>query len=134
MNVVIIGNGIAGISAARTIRKLSNHSITFISSENEYFFSRTALMYVYMGHLQFEHLKPYEDDFWVKNNIHLIFDHVEAVDFEKQNLNFASKKEFKYDKLIIATGSKSNFFSWKNNKSAFFNSRKTILVFCFTKC
>ncbi|MEO6190756.1 MAG: FAD-dependent oxidoreductase, partial [Saprospiraceae bacterium] len=53
MKVVIIGNGISGTNAARFIRKNSDHEILMISSESEYPFSRTALMYVYMGHLKF---------------------------------------------------------------------------------
>ena len=68
--IVIIGNGIAGITAARHIRKASDSKITVISSESKYFFSRTALMYVYMGHMKFEHTQPYEDWFWRKNKIH----------------------------------------------------------------
>ncbi|KHJ36761.1 hypothetical protein PBAC_30800 [Pedobacter glucosidilyticus] len=44
MKIVIIGNGISGITTARHIRKLSNHEILVISSETEHFFSRTALM------------------------------------------------------------------------------------------
>jgi len=47
-NILIIGNGIAGVTAARHIRKFSDHKITIISSETDYFFSRTALMYIYM--------------------------------------------------------------------------------------
>ena len=58
-NIVIIGNGISGVTLARHIRKNSNHQITIISSETEYFFSRTALMYVFMGHMKFEHTQPY---------------------------------------------------------------------------
>ena len=54
-HIAIIGNGISGITAARHIRKLSNKKITVISSETDYFFSRTALMYVYMGHMKFKH-------------------------------------------------------------------------------
>jgi L-2-hydroxyglutarate oxidase LhgO len=42
--VVIIGNGIAGITVARTLRKLSNASIIVVSDESDFFFSRTALM------------------------------------------------------------------------------------------
>ena len=38
-HVVIIGNGIAGITAARHIRKFSDKKITVISAETEYFFS-----------------------------------------------------------------------------------------------
>ena len=65
-HIVIIGNGIAGVTAARNLRKRSNHTITIVSSETKYFFSRTALMYVYMGHMKFEHTQPYENWFWKK--------------------------------------------------------------------
>lgn len=43
--IVIIGNGIAGITTARHVRKLSNHDIPVISAETDHHFSRTALMY-----------------------------------------------------------------------------------------
>ena len=36
--IVIIGNGIAGITAARHIRKNSNNEIVVISAETEFFF------------------------------------------------------------------------------------------------
>ena len=68
-HVVIIGNGISGVTLARHIRKLSDKKITLISSESEFFFSRTALMYVFMGHMKFEHTQPYEPFFWKKNRI-----------------------------------------------------------------
>ncbi|MDP4664362.1 MAG: NAD(P)/FAD-dependent oxidoreductase, partial [Salibacteraceae bacterium] len=70
-HVVIIGNGIAGVTCARHIRKRSNAKITIISGETDHFFSRTALMYIYMGHMKYEHTKPYEDWFWEKNRIDL---------------------------------------------------------------
>ena len=70
-HIVIIGNGISGVTAARHIRKLSDKKITIISAETDYFFSRTALMYVYMGHMKFEHTQPYENWFWKKNSIEL---------------------------------------------------------------
>ena len=70
--VIIIGNGISGITAARHIRKKSDKRIIVISAETDHFFSRTALMYVYMGHMEFEHIKPYEDWFWSKNRIELM--------------------------------------------------------------
>ena len=61
MHIVIIGNGIAGISTARHVRKQSSEAeITVISAETDYFWSRTALMYIYMGHMKFEHTQPYE--------------------------------------------------------------------------
>lgn len=112
MRIIIIGNGIAGITTARYIRKMSDHEILVISSESEYFFSRTALMYIYMGHMKYEHTKPYEDWFWKKNRIDLKQAFVENINFSAKTLLTSSKEEISYDKLVIATGSKSNKFGW----------------------
>lgn len=114
--VVIIGNGIAGITAARTIRKKSNDEIIVISSETKYFFSRTALMYVFMGHMRYEDTEPYESSFWKKNRIELIANHVVSVDTKNQSLTMRSGDVINYDKLIIASGSKPNFIGWKGQE------------------
>lgn len=111
-HIVIIGNGISGVTLARHIRKLSDKRITLISSESEHFFSRTALMYVYMGHMKWNHLKPYEDKFWVKNRLELKQAHVQHVDTQQKQLTFESGEVFSYDKLVIACGSKYNKFGW----------------------
>jgi NAD(P)H-nitrite reductase large subunit len=111
-HIVIIGNGISGITAARNIRKRSNDNITVISTETEHFFSRTALMYIFMGHMKYENTKPYEDWFWKKNRIELVKDYVEKVETESKQLILRNKGNFRYDSLVIATGSKSNKFGW----------------------
>lgn len=111
-HVVIIGNGISGITAARYIRKRSDYRITVISSETQHFYSRTALMYIYMGHLKFEHTKPYEDFFWKKNQIDLVLDHVEKIETPSKTLRLKSGNTINYDTLIIASGSMSNTFGW----------------------
>jgi NAD(P)H-nitrite reductase large subunit len=111
-HVVIIGNGISGITAARHVRKLSDHRITVISTETDHFFSRTALMYVYMGHMKFEHTKPYEDYFWKKNRIELVNEYVESIDYASKTLKFQTGGNLEYDDLILAVGSKPNKFGW----------------------
>ncbi|MCW5515110.1 NAD(P)/FAD-dependent oxidoreductase [Muriicola sp. Z0-33] len=111
-NIIIIGNGIAGVTAARHIRKLSDKRIIIVSAETDHFFSRTALMYVYMGHMNFEHIKPYEDWFWDKNKIELVRAYVNQVDTDKKELILENSRVLQYDKLIIATGSKPNKFGW----------------------
>ena len=111
-HIVIVGNGISGITAARHIRKLSRKKITVVSSETDYFFSRTALMYVYMGHMKFEQTQPYENWFWEKNNITLKKALVTELDTDKNTLTLADSTTLSYDKLIIATGSKPNKFGW----------------------
>jgi len=112
-HIVIIGNGISGVTAARHIRKLSDKKITIISAETEHFFSRTALMYIYMGHMKYEHTKPYEDSFWKKNRIDLKLGLVTAIDTEHKSLQLENNENLQYDQLIIATGSISNKFGWK---------------------
>ncbi len=111
-NVVIIGNGIAGISTAANIRKNSECKITVIGSESEYFFSRTAIMYIFMGHMKFEHTKPYEDWFWKKNRIDLVFDYVESINTDQNELKMRSGNSLKYDSLVLALGSKTEMYNW----------------------
>lgn len=112
MHIVIIGNGVAGTTAARFIRKISDHKITLISDENKYLFSRTALMYVYMGHTRWQDIEPYEPWFWGKNKIELCFDRVTKIDTDKKSINLKNGNAINYDKLILATGSQSNKFGW----------------------
>jgi NAD(P)H-nitrite reductase large subunit len=45
-HIVIIGNGIAGVTLV--IFEKIRFKITIVSSETEFFFSRTALMYVFI--------------------------------------------------------------------------------------
>jgi len=112
MKIVIIGNGIAGTNAARFIRKRSEHQITMISEESWQPFSRTALMYVYMGHLKLEDTHLYEDWFWEKNRIERVMGRVQRVDVAIKQVFLENGSSLEYDKLIIATGSKFNKFDW----------------------
>lgn len=111
-HVVIIGNGISGITAAREIRKRSDARITVISGESAHFFSRTALMYVYMGHMRYQDIKPYADDFWAKNRIELKRAWVKSVDTAAKRVAFEDGGTMAYDALLIATGSRTNKFGW----------------------
>ena len=111
--VVIIGNGISGVTTARYLRKTDRETeILIISSETKHFFSRTALMYIYMGHMKYENTKPYEDWFWTKNRIDLLQDRVTEVDFEKKSICLQNNSPIGYDKLVLALGSKPNKFGW----------------------
>lgn len=112
MRIVILGNGVAGITAARHIRKGSDHEIIVVSAESDYFFARTALMYAYMGHMRLKDLKPYEDWFWDKNRIQLVNGLVTNIDYAAKTLFFNDDTTLAYDKLILATGSKPIKAGW----------------------
>ncbi|PKH68982.1 FAD-dependent oxidoreductase [Flavobacterium sp. ALD4] len=111
-HIVIIGNGIAGVTLARHIRKKSDSKITIVSSETEFFFSRTALMYVFMGHMKFEHTQSYENDFWKKNKIDLVQGLVTAVIPTSKEILIENNEKIGYNKLVLATGSKPNKYGW----------------------
>ena len=113
MHIVIIGNGITGITCATNIRKLDPLAqITVVASESEHFFARTALMYIYMGHMKYEHTKPYEDWFWAKNRITLVKGHVNYIGAEFKAITLDDGRMLHYSRLIIASGSKPNRFGW----------------------
>lgn len=112
-HLLIIGNGITGVTCARHVRKKSDMKITLVSGETKHFFSRTALMYVYMGHMKYENIKPYEDWFWEKNRIELLQAHVKFIDVKNKTILLENNDVIKFDKLVIATGSQTNKFGWK---------------------
>ena len=113
MRVVIIGNGVAGVSAAIRIRQLKpDWKITMISGESDFHYSRPLLMYIYMGHMRYHDAKPYENSFWARNDIGLLRGWVTEIDTSAKRLIMHSGDPVYYNKLLIATGSKSNKFSW----------------------
>ena len=69
-------------------------------------------MYIYMGHMKYEHTKPYEDWFWEKNRIDLKRALVNQVQTNSNSIVLDSGETLQYDDLIIATGSASNKFGW----------------------
>ncbi len=111
-HVVIVGNGITGVTAARFIRKLSDSRITVVSGETDYFYARTALMYIYMGHMRYRDTKPYDDNFWESNRIELLRGWVTKVNTVDKTVMVGGGRTLRYDKLLLATGSKPNFFGW----------------------
>ena len=109
MHVAIVGNGITGVTAARTVRKLDPKArITLISGESDHHFSRPALMYIYMGHMRFEDTKAYEDHFWPRNRIDIVRGWVDRIDVEARQLHLDGARVIAYDKLLLAVGSKPN--------------------------
>ena len=107
--LVIVGNGITGITTARIVRKLHpDIRIRIISQESQYFFSRTALMYIYMGHMKLKDTQPYEPSFYKKNRLELIFDKAISIETKEKKIFLKGKphEALAYDFLFLATGSK----------------------------
>ena len=113
MHVVIIGNGVTGVTAAlRLRRRRPDWRITLVSGESMHHFSRPALMYLFMGHMKYPDTKPFPDELWREQGIQLVRDWVTGGDLEAKRLVLHRGGELAFDKLLLATGSKPNRFGW----------------------
>ena len=108
--IVIIGNGISGVTAAREIRKRdANVPLLIISGETDHHFSRTALMYIFMGHMNYEDTKPYEDHFWEKNRIDLVRDYVTSI------VCGYNREDDKESEILVSGARDKKVILWKTN-------------------
>jgi NAD(P)H-nitrite reductase large subunit len=113
MHLVIIGNGITGVSCALAVRRLRPDArITLVSSESAHHYARTALMYVYMGHLRAQDIKPYEDWFWDENRLALVHATATSLNTAENFVVLDNGTALTYDQLLLATGSESRRAGW----------------------
>ncbi|MBX9602758.1 MAG: NAD(P)/FAD-dependent oxidoreductase [Bryobacteraceae bacterium] len=113
MRFVIIGNGVAGATAALALRARDpDASITMISGESDYFFSRTALMYAYLDRMTLRDLEPYERQVWTSQRIERVRGWVRDLHAPSKTLTLDSSVQIGYDKLLIATGSVARDLPW----------------------
>lgn len=114
MNVLVLGAGGAGISAVQAIRSVDDKiDINLVSKEDCMPYSLCGLPDFLSGKTSTEVLTRLEDDFFIKNDINLIFGkEVKKVDPSKKIVQFKNNTKddgyemLKFDKLLIATGSK----------------------------
>lgn len=109
MHYIIIGNGVAGIEAAMTLRQrysAEKAKITVISKETDFFFSRTALMYAYMNKMERKDLEPFERGAYDQQHITLVRDEVIDLNADTHTITLKEGGELLYTKLLIATGAK----------------------------
>ena len=113
MHHVIIGNGVAGVSAARAIRELDDTArITIISDEHSHFYARTALMWIYMRQLTLRDTEPFERWFWREQRLELKQGRVTSVDVAGKAVALKGGEAVAYDRLLLAVGGEANMFGW----------------------
>jgi len=106
MKYMIIGNGVAGSTAAYHIRKHdSNGDITIITNEATPFYSRIRLIEYLAGEAAENDIVIHKREWYEKNNIRLLMD-TTAVEIDKERKEVVTSKgeRFGFDKLLLATG------------------------------
>ncbi|UCF87398.1 MAG: NAD(P)/FAD-dependent oxidoreductase, partial [Nitrospiraceae bacterium] len=106
MKYVIIGNGVAGTTAASNIRKLDScGEITILTDEALPFYSRIRLIDYLAGEIDEKGLVINKDDWYEKHNINLLLKTpVSEIDKDKKQVITVSGERLEYDRLLIATG------------------------------
>lgn len=109
MKIVIIGNGIAGLSAAEEIRgKNKDVSIEIVAKENYYTYYRMRLSHFLGKDFKAEEIYVRPKEWYKKNNIKVHLNtEVKSINKEDKILNLSNDKELSYDKLLLANGSNS---------------------------
>jgi nitrite reductase (NADH) large subunit len=104
--VVIIGNGVAGTSAAEHLRRLSaSLQIDMISSEPLHFYNRMAIGRLIYGRAGMDGLQLIPDPWYAKNRVEVWRNSIaRAVDRQHKTVLLATGESLPYDKLILATG------------------------------
>jgi nitrite reductase (NADH) large subunit len=121
-NIVIIGNGTAGISAASKLRQLDKTlQISILTDENHLYYSRPRLLEFISNQIKLEDLIIHKKEWYEKNNIKLHLNTVVTeIDTNKKQVKTNNNK-IKFDKLLLATGSSPNLIPIDgiNNKNIF---------------
>ena len=106
LKVVIIGNGVAGISTAKTLRQLdTNCTINMISHEPHHFYNRMGIRKVLYERTAMQSLYVMNEKWYQSNNIGIWLNtQVLSIDPNKKSILLGTSEQLKYDKLVLATG------------------------------
>lgn len=109
MNIIIVGNGIAGYSAAETLRKFDNIcNILMISAEPYPLYSPCVLPKYISGELSRECIFIKSKNDYNGLNIKTLFGRrVLEIDIKDKRVVTKNGETFSFDKLILATGSEA---------------------------
>ncbi|MCU4719469.1 NAD(P)/FAD-dependent oxidoreductase [Halapricum hydrolyticum] len=103
---VILGDGIAGSSAAETIRETDpDAEITVITEEGEALYNRILIKEFAKGKLPEPPVSIHEPDWYDERDIDLALNtHVTGVDTDEKTVHTHDSGTYSYDKLLVATG------------------------------
>lgn len=111
MKHVILGCGIAGITAAETLRRHdSTADIVMIADEPYYY--RAALSFFMKGMIEEQELYGKPEGWHSKVNIDMKQATVSAIDTQNKSISLENGESVKYERLLIATGARPFVVPW----------------------
>jgi len=109
MDIIIIGNGVAGVTVAETIRAADKTSgITVLTSEPQPFYSRPRLIEFLAGTASAEQITIHPRAWYEKNTIVLVDNvFITRADISAKAVYDKNGNKYPYDKLVVASGATS---------------------------
>ena len=109
IHIYILGGGQTGAYAANEIRKHDKESLVTIINEEKYTpYERPPLSKdCLLGKKDYRDLSFFSKEQYKDDNVTILNQKVENVDFKNNTLSFSNYEDLSYDKLLIATGSKN---------------------------
>jgi flavorubredoxin/NADPH-dependent 2,4-dienoyl-CoA reductase/sulfur reductase-like enzyme len=108
-HIVIVGNGISGVTCAETIRKYSEDAKITIIDRSEHPVYYKPMVSKFIGQETMPDAFFLHDHHWYEHhNIHFMSpEHLKSINPDEKMVLLDSGKQVSYDKLVIATGSDS---------------------------
>jgi NAD(P)H-nitrite reductase large subunit len=105
MRYVIVGSGIAGLSAAEEVRRLDPAAaISMVSEESHPIYSRPGLAYLLRGDIPEKLLAVRTPNELARLRLHRIVGRVEHLRWDLHELHLANGQKVPYDRLLLSTG------------------------------
>jgi len=100
---IIIGAGIAGLSAIKAIKQYDSSPILLISNEDRLPYKRTQINKLLSKGFSKDEMAINEETYYQQNSIDLLYEQVEAID-TVNNTVATNQRTITYQKLLLATG------------------------------
>ena len=107
MRVIIVGNGLAGIISAKTLRELDKKvEIEVFAEEKYHYYPRPNLIEFLAGTIPFERMFAFPQEWYKEQNINIhLGKPVTRIFPDSQEIEVAGGKKEKYESLLLANGS-----------------------------
>ncbi len=109
MHVVIVGGGVAGITAAQRLRALApTASLTLVDAEPYPYYIRPGLIDILAGRKGLPDITPHNREWYEQQEItYRTSAHVVGLDTAGHRAQLSSGEEFPYDRVLLATGAQA---------------------------
>lgn len=107
MRIIIVGNGLAGIISAKTLRELDKKvEIEVFAEEKYHYYPRPNLIEFLAGTIPFERMFAFPQEWYREQNINIRLEKpVMRIFPDSQEIEVEGRKREKYESLLLANGS-----------------------------